>query len=678
MSAIGGIFNFNDEPLEAADLLNLCQLLEEHDSNAGDVAFAGRSGGVCYSAFHLTKESRAEVQPYVARDGRIIVGDLRLANRDELIASLRELLDEEPRTVTDIELALAAHRKWGDLFPLHLVGEFALLLVNPANRTWLLARDHIGARPLYFYTDKRRFVCASSIVSLLHLDFVPRRINEEYVADFMAYIPQPGATAFTDIHSVKPGCTLVVDFTGQISERRYWTLDPNKTVSFKHDADYETVFVELFRDAVNAALRSDRPVMADLSGGLDSSSVVCVSSQLINDGRAQAPSLQPVSLVYDESRTCDERKYIAYVEAHIGRQSRHLCEDQYRILSPQAPEPSIGGPSFFYPFSAYHRAKKRVADEIGARVILCGRGGDQILNSNPDPSPELADLLKLRRPLALHQRLGTWSEALNRPYLALAWQSLVYPVLPLNLQVKCKPGHRSVPAPWIDSNFARRMNLLERRRAPRDEFGFRLPSQKDQASGFLSVMRGIAVSHDYGLEKICVSYPFLHRPLVEFMQAIPFSQKVRPGETRSLLRRSLRHVLPPETCARKGKKSPTEAIIRALNREGPRLRELLTKPLVCAYGFASAAPLLGALDRARLGNDFAAIDVINMVCLELWLQALEKHQPAPNNSAAISRTLSNNALRDRRAEAIALAAVTNPRSDRKEAGSCETITTAPN
>ena len=292
-------------------------------------------------------------------------------------------------------------------------------------------------------------------------------------------------------------------------------------------------------------------------------------------------------------------------------------------------------------------------------MILCGRGGDQILNSSPDPSPELGDLLKLGKPRQLHQRLNTWSEALNKPYLAVAWQSLVYPALPLNLQARCKRGDRNVPAPWIDANFARRMNLSERRRAPRDEFGFRLPSQRDQASGFLSVMRGIAVSHDYGLENVWVSYPFLHRPLVEFMQAIPFSQKVRPGETRSLLRRSLRHLLPPDTCARKGKKSPMEALIRALNREGRRLRELLTNPLVCSYGFASAEPLLQALERAKLGHDFAAVDVINMVCLELWLRALEAHQPvAPRNKdvcceppffrnkpAEFTRTLSNNALR---------------------------------
>jgi asparagine synthase (glutamine-hydrolysing) len=663
MSAIGGILNFNGRPLDTLDLLSLWELLKDRGPDGGSFARDGLNGGVCYNAFHINSQSRSETQPYIARDGRMMVADARLDNRDELIVELREILDRKDANVTDVELAMAAHKQWGNTFPLHLVGEFALVLIDPANRTWLLARDHIGARPLYYYSDRDKFICSSSIVSLLHYDSTPRRINEEYVADFIAYIPEPGLTAFKDIHSVKPGCTLTVTADGRIDQTRYWNLDPNKKICFQRDEEYEEAFVDLFSDAVRAALRSDRPVMADLSGGLDSSSVVCMADRLLTRGQAEAPDLQTISLVYDESRTCDERKYIAYVEDHTGRQSNHLREDDYQILSPDAVAPSIGGPNFFYPFSQYHRAKRRTMDSVGARVALCGRGGDQILNSNPDPSPELADLFKLGRPLQLHRRLGTWSESLNKPYVSLVWQSLIYPALPLNLQVKCKPSHRSVPAPWIDSHFARRMNLQERRRAPRDEFGFRLPSERDQASGFLSVMRGIAVSHDYGLENVWTSYPYLHRPLVEFMQAIPFSQKVRPGETRSLLRRSLRDVLPPQTLARKGKKSPTEALLRAINREASRLRSILTRPLVCSHGFASAGPLLDALERAKLGHDLAAIDVVNIVCLELWLRALENDRSTPgsnkemlaraatnglgqNSSIAVSQTLSNNALRD--------------------------------
>ena len=644
MSAIGGILNFDGRPLEAAELFRLWELLKDRGPDGGSIALDGLVGGVCYNAFHLNRESRLEHQPYTSHDGRIIAGDLRLDNRAELIVELSDVLAEAGPEVTDIELALAAHEKWGEVFPLHLVGEFALIVVNPVKRTWLLARDHIGARPLYYYSDRHRFICASSIVALLHHDSIPRRINEEYVADFLAYIPEPGLTAFKDIHSVRPGCSLTVNARGELNEQRYWKLDPNHTIRFQHDAEYEDAFIDLFGKAVRAALRTDRPVMADLSGGLDSSSVVCIANQLLADGQAEAPLLETISLVYDESRSCDERKYIAYVENHTGRKSNHLREDDYRILSPEAVEPSIGGPNFFYPFSEYHRAKRRTMERAGARVALCGRGGDQILNSNPDPSPELADLLRLMRPLQLHQRLGAWSESLNRPYVSLVWQSLIFPALPLNLQVKWKPSHRSTPAPWIDSGFARRMNLLERRRAPRDEFGFRLPSEQDQASGFLSVMRGIAVSHDYGLENVWVSYPYLYRPLVEFMQAIPFSQKVRPGETRSLLRRSLRNVLPRETLARKGKKSPTEALLRAINRESARLRSVLTNPLVCAHGFASEKPLLDALERAKLGHDLAAIDVINIVCLELWLKAIDKHKPQ-HSSVPISQTLGNNALR---------------------------------
>src|SRR5258705_7083236 len=169
MSELAGFFNFNNEPLrdeQREQLLILWNSLEERGPDGGDVVVKGPVG-MCYRAFHTNRESRLERQPFIGANGEVLVGDLRLDKRDELISMLRGLLRRGPGEITDIELAMAAYQRWGEMFPLHLVGEFALMLYDPNNNKVLLARDHIGARPMYYHCDKDRLICSSELGPLL-------------------------------------------------------------------------------------------------------------------------------------------------------------------------------------------------------------------------------------------------------------------------------------------------------------------------------------------------------------------------------------------------------------------------------------------------------------------------------------------------------------------------------
>jgi len=629
MSGIGGILNFNERPLDLGEFVCLWDLLKSRGPDGGDIATAD-AGGLCYQAFHINRESRMERQPLVSREGRIMVAELRLDNREELIPELRSLVERANGGVTDIALAMAAYEKWGELFASHLVGEYAIAMLSPSERAMLLVRDHIGSRPLFYTYDKDRLICSSTIPSLLDASSIAMRVDENFIAGFLGHGPEPGLTAFKHIHAVKPGHVVRARSDGRVTEQRYWGLDPDKEISYPKDSDYEEVFFELFRKAVSGSLRSDRRVMADLSGGLDSSSVVCMADHLMANGTVQAPDLETISHVYDEATTCDERRFISYVEEQRGVKGHHLREDDYQILSPLVPEPSIGGPDAFYIFAAYHRAKAETMQSQGARLVIGGRGGDQIFNSIPDPTGELGDLLVLGKLLKLDRRLRVWSASLKKPYVGLLFESMVVALLPRRFGRILRPGPEGPVPAWVDKGFARRTNMRQRRWPPSDVFGFRLPSGRDQSTGFLSVMYGVNVSHDQAKGNIRVSYPLLYRPLVEFMQAIPFSQKVRPEQTRSLLRRSLRNLLPPQTAKRKSKKNPSEAIFRAVRREWPRLSPLFIEPRLCSYGFARREPLLAEFERARQGLDTRSIDVLRTIGLELWLRVLENHRPVPD------------------------------------------------
>src|SRR5690242_1017505 len=125
MSSLAAIYNFNCRPIVAQQreqLAILWNLLEEDGPDGGDSIIDGPIG-MCYRAFHSNTEERAEKQPLIGHNNTLISGSLRLDNRDELIASLRGRLPEKEK-FSDIELALAAYEKWGEMFPLHLVGEF--------------------------------------------------------------------------------------------------------------------------------------------------------------------------------------------------------------------------------------------------------------------------------------------------------------------------------------------------------------------------------------------------------------------------------------------------------------------------------------------------------------------------------------------------------------------------
>jgi asparagine synthase (glutamine-hydrolysing) len=142
----------------------------------------------------------------------------------------------------------------------------------------------------------------------------------------------------------------------------------------------------------------------------------------------------------------------------------------------------------------------------------------------------------------------------------------------------------------------------------------------------------------------------MYRPLVEFLQAIPFEQRVRPGETRSLMRRSLRAVLPERIARRRSKGNPHEAICRAVIRELPRCRVLFKDARVTAYGYVDPVALFEALGLASHGLRISVVALMKTISLELWLRTLEQSRGLPRTA-----TLTTSGVADAQAWAEATA-----------------------
>jgi asparagine synthase (glutamine-hydrolysing) len=629
MSAIAGIYSFADAAVNDAVLAELGKGLELSAPDGGG-RFKSGAVGMVYQPFHTTKESHHEIQPLVSARGQILCWDGRLDNRDELISNLR---DELRGDFTDAAIVMAAYLKWGLDFLSKLVADFTLSLWDPSLQSLILARDVIGSRDLYYQVDHRGAIWSSDLKLLVRIAKVKPEIDENYIAGYFTRLPQSSESPFKNISLVAPAHAVIIK-NGDVRVRRFWGLDPHREVRYRSDAEYEDHFRHLFAEAVRCCLRSDRPVWSDLSGGLDSSSIVCMADQLIKTGGSEAPSLETVSCIRDESVSSNELKFVRYVEERIGKPGYHVRESEFPVLSAEAIEVSAI-PNALDIFASYHKQVNELMIARGARVRLCGSGGDQIFNSLPSPSGGLADSLVQGKFLKLHRDLCTWSRDRNKPYLKLLWEDAVEPFLSPKLQLRFKRDLTRRFAGLYDPGFINRTNLAERMLSPADPFGFQLPSRRKQSVSFLTAVRSISAGYARALLRGTeLRYPILHRPLVEFMQAIPREQRIRPGEKRSLQRRALQDVLPPGVLNRKGKGNPSEAIFRSLTREYARLHSLLSESYVARYGYVNQQALMRALERCRYG-DKRSSEIFRIIALEFWLRSLEQYGPTAEIDAAV-------------------------------------------
>lgn len=630
MSAIGGIINFDAGPIDDEILMRVAHGLDGHGPDGGAEVCLD-SAGLIYRAFHTNIESRFERQPFI-QDGCVLAWDGRLDNREELIPLLRDELRDDR---SDVAIVMAAYKRWDSNSLSRLIGDFALSLWDSHSRKLLLARDPVGARLLFYHAGVDRLIWSSRLESLLNLPGTKLEVNDDYVAGYLTSHPTPALTPYKNIHAVPPANILSVQ-QGKITLQRFWSLDPSREIRYRSDREYEEHFLGLFVEGVRARLRVDGPVWADLSGGLDSSSIVCVGDRILEREMVQAHRVETISAVFDQSSLSDERKFIRLVEEKRGQTGHHFPESEYPLFAEKKSETFRAIPNPLEMWAEYHKGVRRAMRAAGVRVRLCGIGGDELLTASSDPSPELCDLLVQGKLRDLHQRLQVWSLALKKPYIELLWNHTLIPSLPRRWRSFHKRSERAKRLALFDSGFVKRCNLHDRLLGRTDPFGFRLPSARGQSIAFSSVVDVISSGYLLAWEPIEITYPFTHRPLVEFLQAIPATQWIRPGETRSLMRRALRDYLPPEIAKRKGKGSPAEATLRAVTREWPRLRMLFKDARVCAAGYVNAKALESLIQHVSFERNPENLVAIRISHLELWLRDLERRTKTVTHTTPIN------------------------------------------
>jgi asparagine synthase (glutamine-hydrolysing) len=314
MSVQFGRWNTDGKPVDSDYVENVKPVIAPYGPDDGG---SFHKTGICilYRAFHTTKESRRESQPHVTDLGAIITWDGRLDNRTDLIRHLRDRLTISS---TDVSIVAAAYEEWGTNCFAKLIGDWALSIWETKSRSLILAKDPIGTRHLYYSIENDQITWSTILDPLVLFADHSFALNEEYIAGWFSFFPAAHLTPYVGIHSVPPSCYVVIR-SEKLTLSKYWDFDPGRRIRYHSDAEYEEHFRAVFGEAVRCRLRSDSPILAELSGGMDSSSIVCMADRIIAGGSAETPRLDTISYFNDSEPNWNERPYFTKVEEQRGR-----------------------------------------------------------------------------------------------------------------------------------------------------------------------------------------------------------------------------------------------------------------------------------------------------------------------------------------------------------------------
>jgi asparagine synthase (glutamine-hydrolysing) len=629
MSVQFGRWNFAGKPVAPAYIEKVSNLLSPYGPDrSGFYSSAGVS--IIHCAFHTTKESRSEVQPHVSASGMVITWDGRLDNRLELLGSLRDVLGG---TATDVAIVAAAYERWGTKCLAELLGDWALAIWNPSARFLLLAKDFIGTRHLFYAFDKDQVAWSTILDPLVLFGEKTLSLDEEYLAGLVCFFPAVHCTPYLGIHAV-PASSFVLLRPGESTIEKYWNFDPAKQICYRADADYEEHFRSVFAQAVKRRLRSERPVLAELSGGMDSSSIVCMADAVLAHGAAETPRLDTVSYYNDSEPDWNERPYFTKVEERRKRIGCHIevgAPESVELAS--EPEAFVAAPFSRRRSSERTREFEACLTSQGNRVVLSGIGGDEFMGGVPTPVPELMDLLAKAQFKTMARQLTAWALNRRKPWIHLFLEAArgFFPVSVVGVPEYLRPPK------WLNPDFVKRQRDALRGYPSRVNLFGPLPTFQECLFTIDALRRQLACSVLLREPLYEKRFPYLDRTLLEFICAIPRAQLVRPGERRSLMRRALVGIVPDEVLNRKRKafavRSPTTAICTEWARLIKESREITSEIL----GILDASAFSREVDEAGRGREVHIVRMSRMLAIESWLRAVCGQGTFESSSARAGR-----------------------------------------
>jgi len=595
---IAGVLHLDGAPADPALLQRMATVLA-HRGPDGEGFHRDGPLGLAFRRLSIIDLSSAGDQPMSTPDGALwLVFNGELYNYVELGAELRAL-GHRFRSHADSEVVLHAFEEWGEACLDRLLGMFAFAIWDARRRLLTLVRDRLGIKPLYLAQQEGALVFGSEIKALRQLPGVGRRARPEAIAQYLAFTHAvDDLTWFEGIERVPPGGLVTASVEDGVRRRQWW--DP--VGLYRHPVagsgrDAPERIRGVLEDAVRIHLRSDVPLGAHLSGGLDSSSVVALVAQLGGERVAT------FSGAFAEGEAYDERRWIRLVVERYRTDHHEVVptaaefRDDLPRIAWHMDEPTAG-PGVFPQYRVC-----RLARDAGVIVVNGGQGGDEVFGGYPR---------YLRR---LHAGGGPLRQRLRPEVLRTASRRLLYggrlgrlaSGLHADLARRLDGYRPDRPAAYLDDPVAEEMYFDLRHYLPA------LLHVEDRTSMAASLESRV---------------PLLDHRLVELAAAIPSAEKLAGGALKPLLRAAVRDLVPSEIVERTDKRGfPTPM--------GPWLRGPLhdwARQTLLAGSFAerramSPRYLRALLEAHRLGAPGGTHALWSALSVAAWFDAFDVDVP---------------------------------------------------
>ena len=561
MCGISGLlyYSASPEPSEPQQLIGAMNRSIAHRGPDDEGYWRDTSGRVHLGHRRLSILDLSQLghQPMVSPSGNAIVFNGEIYNFKELRATFK---DRAFRSESDTEVLLALYDRDGARCVDRLNGMFAFAVWDEARGKLFLARDQIGIKPLYYTLKNGVFAFSSELRALLTLPWVRAELDEEALYDFLTFNRvSPPRTMFKGIHKFHPGYCMVVGKLGIEQYAPYWEATYGDYAALTEEEIEARVLGEL-RRSVHAQMISDVPVGAFLSGGVDSSAVVALMSEVTTH------PVKTYSVGFEGAPDYDERRFAALISKQFRTDHHERIVTRQDIVEflpkivdvydePLADATSI--PIYFISQAARQNGTIVVLTGDGADELFCGYRGwmryarlypfYRLLRNSPAPLRALARIAarRLDESSPAHEMLmraanqweffwgaGGFKESAKRSVLSASF-------------LKRMEHH-------LSHSHIERFQEMFRRAAP----AARGQDYCDWMS-FLGLKDIVPNLYLYRADRLGMAHsielrvPYLDRHLVDLGLSLPGRLKIRNSEPKYILKKSLETLLPKEILYRR-------------------------------------------------------------------------------------------------------------------------------
>lgn len=625
MCGIAGILQGDGQPVRRELLERMIETLDHRGPDAHGIELLGPVG-LGHTRLSII-DLAGGVQPMSSADGNLTVtfnGEIfnYLELRQELIALGRTFASN-----SDTEVLLQAYAQWGEDCVTRFNGQWAFAVWDARHQKLFISRDRLGKRPLFYTVVGKTLLFASEMKAILTHPAVTKAIDPVGLDQlFTFWSALPPRTIFQGIRQLPPAHSLTVT-RGEVQVSRYWDVDFSNRFEGQSARDLEEQLLELLTDATRLRLRSDVPVGAYLSGGLDSSITAALAKNL-NRERLCTFSVEFENPEYDESvfqqevvrRLGTEHRTVRCSHDDIGRVFPNVIRHTEVPILRTAPAPLF--------------LLSRLVRESGYKVVLTGEGADEAFGGydifkeaklrrfwSRQPDSKSRPLL-LKRLYPYMKNIQSQPPAYLKAFFQVRPQDLNSPFfshLPrweLTSKLKAFLTPDVLAATYDSDPMAEAESLLPE---PFGRWnGFSQAQYLETTGllpGYILSSQGDRMTMAHGIEG---RFPFLDHRLVEFAARIPARLKMSGLDEKHILKQATRHLVPDSI--RQRSKQPYRApdAQSFFDTESGMARfeyvdEMLSPEAVASAGLFDPAAVTKLVEKARTGAAIGAKDNMALV-----------------------------------------------------------------